>query len=376
MNNAISVYFHIPFCVKKCEYCNFCSFPAVSDETVEAYKNALIAQLKAFGDEYGTKNVSTVYFGGGTPTYMTEKQLCEILNSAAKTFKLSSDSEITVEANPKTVNGKQLKILKENGFNRLSLGLQSSNDEMSAFLGRIGTTADFTETFFSARKAGFSNISTDLIFALPHLSPLSSQEILASDLDFIEKLGAEHISIYALSIEDGTPLARKQNSLVFPNDDEQTEMYRFICSRLCKMGYEHYEISNFAKPGYRSRHNTGYWTRREYVGFGIASHSFFENRRFSVKSDLHEYIKNAHSLPYSLSASTASNDVLTEAEAEEERVMLGLRLSDGIVYAVPEKEKYIKMLVAEGYAIRNGNKLSLTEKGFFVSNTIIGGLLK
>lgn len=360
-NKQLMLYFHIPFCVSKCAYCAFYSAPCKDETIKDKYAHALINQLSAFNRSGHL--VTSAYFGGGTPTVLGCHRLQSILCAAKKHFDISSDAEITVEANPGTVNEDDLRTLKAAGFNRLSLGAQSFNDSTLKLLNRAHTAVEFEECFLTARQVGFNNISADLIFGLPN----ESMSMLEHSINRLLALKPEHISVYGLSLEEGTPLFMNREQLVIPDEDAEEEQYRTVCRLLGDNGYLHYEISNFAKPGKEARHNTGYWKRVPYLGFGASAHSFFDNKRFSAVCDTMSYIELSSK---GLFAPTDYYSVptLTREEEEDERIMLGLRLKEGVeMPACPLPRRFID----EGFAVYNGGRLSLTEKGFRVSNAII-----
>lgn len=360
MNNCLQLYFHIPFCVSKCAYCAFFSRPDCSDALMSEYTAALIRQTKAFPAE--KYKVSSVYFGGGTPTVLGATRLSSVLKAVLERFDVAENAEITFEANPKTVSLADLCTLKAAGFNRVSLGAQSFNDETLRLLGRAHTAADFTACYRNVRRAGFENVSADLIFALPN----ESTDKLVYSVKTLVGLEPEHISVYGLSVEEGTPLWRQKESLSFPDEDEEERQYNTLCRILADGGYEHYEISNFAKPGYAAQHNVGYWKRIPYFGFGAGAHSFYESRRFCTENDIAAYIENSKRgflVPTGFDAAKP----LSATEAQEERIMLGLRLAEGVRLdaAVPP------YITEGGFAVYENGRLSLTEKGFRVSNAII-----
>lgn len=356
----LQLYYHFPFCLSKCAYCAFYSLPAVSDDLIEAYVNELIKQTLAFdSDGY---EVSSVFFGGGTPTVAGEKRLSAVLHAVFERFRVQNDAEITVEANPRTIGLDGLRHLKNAGFNRLSLGAQSFNDKTLCLLKRAHNANDFTDCFNSARKAGFHNISADLIFALPN----ESDEMLLNSVKRLIALSPEHISVYNLSVEEGTELWAKKESLSFPDEEGEERQYTALCSLLASAGYNHYEISNFAKAGFESRHNTGYWKRVPYFGFGAGAHSFFGGRRFSTDACIERYIGSTVNSAFD-ATNFSTSYVIGDREAEEERIMLGLRLAEGV-----DINKEVPQFLLDNRLVecRNG-RVCITEKGYRVSNAII-----
>ncbi len=360
------LYFHIPFCVSKCAYCAFYSIPGWNDRLLDDYTDALIAQVKDFGSQ-GSFDVSSVYFGGGTPTVLGADRLCRVLEAVKSSAELHLNAEVTLEANPGTVDENALLMLKSYGFNRLSLGAQSFNDATLKLLNRAHTGFQFESCYNSARKVGFDNISADLIFALPN----EDVKMLSNSVKRLVELKPEHISVYGLSIEEGTPLYSNKDDYTFPTEDEEELQYEAVCDILIANGYGHYEISNFALEGKEAVHNTGYWKRTPYFGFGAGAHSFWNRRRFSTPQDILAYISNAKK--GFLAPTDYFNVSELDAEEEEaERIMLGLRLKEGVALSqdlVPE------VVLTSGLGKYADGKLYLTEKGFRVSNAIISMIL-
>ncbi len=360
------LYFHIPFCVSKCAYCGFFSKAGCDGVLKQKYAEALIKQIEGFADS-DRYTVPSVYFGGGTPTVLGVEALSDVLASVFKHFHVENAAEITVEANPKTVSLDGLCRLKKAGFNRLSLGAQSFNDKTLKLLKRAHDSEDFKECFLNARQAGFYNINADLIFALPEESNADFLHSLTS----LIALEPEHISIYSLSLEKGTRLYEQQNLYRFPSEDEEEEQYAVLCDKAVSAGYKHYEISNFSKTGFESRHNCGYWKRVPYFGFGAGAHSFYEGKRFSACCDIEEFVEKVN-LGYLAPTDYSLSIPISEAEAEEERIMLGLRLAEGVDIERFDLPGY---LFSEGYITKNGQRIALTEKGFRLSNRIISMLV-
>ena len=363
----LQLYYHFPFCLSKCIFCAFYSKPAVSKDVINQYIGALIRQTAAFAAECRSEyEISSVYFGGGTPTVAGAESLISVLNAVKSNFRLTDNAEITLEANPRTVSYDELSKLRNAGFNRLSLGAQSFNNATLSLLRRAHTAEDFVCSFEEARKAGFDNISADLIFALPE----ETTQMLMHSVRSLIKLNPEHISVYGLSIEKGTPLWKQRAEFHFPNEDEEEEQYYALCRELSDAGYCHYEISNFSKPGCESRHNTGYWKRVPYFGFGAAAHSFFRDRRFSAPPDTEQYINKSKNGCFAPTDYECSVPIGPE-EAASERIMLGLRLAEGIVLDKPVPQ----YVFDNGLAVCKNGRFCLTEKGFRVSNAIIASLI-
>ena len=366
MTNDISLYIHIPFCVKKCNYCAFYSLPDQDDDIKQRYFEALCRQISFFNTD---KRVSTIYFGGGTPPMLGVDRLCKLIELIRSRFNLKDDCEITIEINPETVDYNSLSLLKGAGVNRLSIGVQSSDDTILKRLARIHSFETAKRCILDARAIGFDNVSVDVIFGLPNASEESFERTL---LD-IMSTEPNHISAYSLQVEEGTPIYKSRDSLTFPDEDGEERQYELLCKTLADNGYTHYEISSFARDGYRSRHNSNYWNLTEYFGFGAAAHSFYNKKRFSAVCDVNEFIERSK---ISLFAPTdyESQCVLTDDELEEERIMLGLRTIDGVV--VPEKAfKTAERIANLGFGSFENGVLRLNSKGFRVSNEIISEII-
>lgn len=369
MTNKLSLYFHIPFCVKKCDYCAFYSLANQNDELIDSYFQALCRQVSSLQTQ---SVIKTVYFGGGTPPLLAIPRLVALLDLIRSRFKLAPDCEITIEINPKTIDFAGLSALYKAGFNRLSIGIQSANDVVLQSLGRIHTFADAVECFDSARRAGFKNVSADIIFALPY-RPLGTLEGELNDI--LTTLNPDHISAYSLQLEEGTPLYKRRESLILPDEDDEEEEYRVLCNTLSQRGYKHYEVSSFAREGYESRHNSTYWECGEYFGFGAGAHSYYLGKRFSAKPDVNSFIEKSHLSPFA-PTDFDSAPILTPSEREEEAIMLGLRTAKGAV--IPESKRLV------GEKIRSlglgtydplTRRLALNSRGFRVSNTVIADIL-
>lgn len=366
MTNKLSFYIHIPFCVRKCDYCAFYSLAGQTEETKEAYFNALIQQISSFETD---REISTIYFGGGTPPMLGVERICDLIKLFKSKFSLSENVEITVEVNPGTVNQKDLATLKKAGANRLSVGIQAANDEILKSIGRIHSFDQAKRCIFEAREAGFENISADIIFALPQ----QSFEDFTDGVKRIISLDVDHISAYSLQIEEGTKIYERRESLCFPDEDGEEAQYQALCEILSDAGFEHYEISSFAKNGFRSRHNMNYWMQGEYIGFGAAAHSFFEKKRFSAVCDVQKFIEMSK---ISVFAPTDfhSAEVISEEESAEERILLGLRTSEGV--EIPESAFSVAERICQlGYGRFENGILSLNSKGFRVSNEIIAEII-
>ena len=366
MTNNISMYFHIPFCVRKCDYCAFYSLANQGDEIKKEYFDALLRQLNFFETD---KTVSTVYFGGGTPPLMGTDRICSIIRRIKERFNLAQDCEITVEINPGTVDKNDLKALFDAGVNRLSIGIQSADDGILKLIGRIHSFMQAENCILYAREVGFENISADVIFALPN----QTNQQFIDGLNKIIDLGVEHISAYSLQLEEGTPLFERASSLLFPDEDLEEEQYGELCRILNDQGFIHYEVSSFCKPNFQSRHNMNYWLCGDYFGFGAAAHSFYDNKRFSAAANVGEFIAKSYISLYE-PTDFCEKDIVSPDENEEERIMLGLRTNLGA--EIPKQAYSVAEKIAKlGYGKFENGVLTLNDLGFRVSNEIISEIL-
>ena len=375
MADKLGIYIHIPFCRSKCDYCDFYSL-AGRDDRMDQYQKALLAHLKETAPLAQDFPVDTIYIGGGTPSYYGAKRLKELLGAVRKLYKVEKDAEVTVECNPDSVDRKALKILRKAGVNRLSMGMQSANACELERIHRIHTPQQVNEAATAARKAGFTNLSLDLIYGLPGQTMDSWKATVEHALSLIP----QHLSCYGLKVEEGTPLWRMQGELDLPDDDLQADMYLWTEAYLARRGYEQYEISNFAKPGFASRHNLKYWTLQEYAGFGPGAHSDFGGVRYAFVRDLEAYCTGVESGGNILSES----ERIPDRERDMEYLMLGLRTAAGISRKVFENrcrmpfapiDGVLARLEGAGYTKRQGDGWRLTPEGFLVSNQIIGQVL-
>ena len=367
----LGLYIHIPFCKAKCIYCDFYSLPR-AEEQMDAYVAALrrdIAKRTEAADAY---TVDTVYFGGGTPTCLPPEVLCGLLATVLSRYNVAENAEITTECNPGTVTPGDLVKLREGGFNRLSMGLQSAQAGELRALGRLHSFADFAETFRAARAAGFANLSADVMFGIPH----QTAESFADTLEKLCDLRPDHVSAYALTVEEGTPFGRRgAAALNLPDEEAVRDMYLGMVEFLGKRGLAQYEISNFARAGYESRHNLKYWTLGEYAGFGPGAHSDFGGVRYGYTRDLDGYLAGRLDL--------AESETISAQEREMEYIMLRLRTVQGIDTREFESrfrqrfgplDAILDTCAAHGLAQRTDTGWRLTPKGFLVSNRIIGDL--
>ena len=378
-NKKLGIYVHIPFCKSKCGYCDFCSHPPLEKET-ERYMNALMLNIQDFSGAAEPYSVDTVFIGGGTPTMLSKKQMKELVGCIRSSFSVEKDAEFTVEANPGTVDKRYLSSLVNMGINRISFGLQSANDNELRALGRIHTRDEFLQSYKAARAAGFKNINVDLMYGIPE----QTKESFENTLRFVKDLAPEHISVYGLKIEEGTPFYERKELLPLPDEESEYRMYREAHTSLSSAGYKHYEISNFARRGYESRHNMRYWRDELYLGFGVSAHSYFGGQRYAYTDDIEKYIGEMEA-PKNIAdilSECSDIDVFTQ---ETEFVMLRLRLFDGLVLSEYRKEfgrdflsKYgdrIKRFVDGGFMSLDGTHLAFTVKGMYVSNYILSEIL-
>jgi len=368
---SLGLYLHIPFCKSKCRYCDFCSFPQKNGAAVEAYLASLSHEIAAYGRMCGAYTVNTVYFGGGTPTYLSAEQLASLLLTVREHFAVSEDAEISTECNPATVDVAALTTLRRAGFDRLSIGAQSLSDGELALLGRAHSAADFRATFLAAREAGFENISVDLMFGIPSQTVDSFRQTLEG----LVALGPEHISAYGLKIEEGTPFWRELETLALPNEDEERQMYMDAVDFLAAWGYARYEISNFAKMGYESRHNLRYWEREDYLGMGLAAYSCLGFDRFSNTCDLSSYLSGER---------VADRETVSAHDALCEAIMLGMRLEKGVNFSALAKihgdaawdyQNHLAKYEKGGFVRKTDHGFAFTSEGMYVSNAILSETL-
>jgi oxygen-independent coproporphyrinogen-3 oxidase len=369
----LGLYLHIPFCLQKCNYCDFCSAPA-SKEVRAAYVRALCAHLRALSPAARDYTVDTVYFGGGTPTLLSAEEFSCILDTVRAHYRILPDAEITAECNPVTGAEALFAGMRKAGINRLSIGLQSIHENELKLLGRLHSFADFENTFLAARRAGFDNISTDLMFGIPAQSVESFRETLNT----VCALAPEHVSAYGLRVEDGTPFGRMRDALLLPDEDEEAEMAELVATLLPARGYERYEISNYAKAGYPSRHNLRYWLGEEYLGFGPAAHSFFGGIRFETPADTAAYLAAVQKGDFD--ALFTAHHKVEGTEARDEHVMLRMRLAEGVDkadflhrFGTSFESCYGELapLVQGGFLKNTDTCVAFTARGMQLSNAIL-----
>ena len=374
----LGLYIHVPFCRSKCQYCDFYSLTTKDDSLIDGYLDAICDHIKEAGALAPNYKVDTVYFGGGTPSFFGAEGMAIIMTTIRRNFDVVPDAEITFEANPDSISDKLLHRLYAEGFNRVSLGIQNDNDALLRKLGRPHTYAQAVSAFHRIRKAGFRNVSVDLIYGLPGQTLHAWQETL----EHVLMLNPEHISCYGLKVEEGTPLYDYKDFANLPDDDAQADMYLAAVETLRGRGFRQYVISNFCRKGLVSRHNMKYWVGGEYLGFGPSASSDFAGKRYTLVRDLAAYIQGIRE------GGEVMEDVqeIPLRERAGEYLMLRLRTSSGI--QAEEYEKLFLLPIAPleeilqkhrnlGYVTRNDDgRFCLTPKGYLISNTIITELLE
>lgn len=402
--NGLEIYIHIPFCVKKCDYCDFLSAPA-DFETKEKYVEALINEIKLNKNKMSEYVVDTVFIGGGTPSLLEENQISKIMSVLRDNCNMSENPEITIECNPGTITESKLLEYKKSGINRISFGLQSANDEELKSIGRIHNYAGFLESYNLARKCGFDNINVDLMSALPGQTLKSYEETLNK----VVRLEPEHISAYSLIVEENTLMydrvkkAQIKGINILPDEESERKMYYLTNNILRSNGYRKYEISNYSKPGKECKHNIGYWQRKEYLGFGIGAASLYKENRYNNISDINKYIEvltnniKENSINNVGNSSEVENQVnilnsivknlqqLTERDRMEEFMFLGLRMMEGVsmekferYFGKPYMEVYGKVqkrMEDKRFLINDNGYVKLTEFGIDLSNYVMSEFL-
>lgn len=371
-DTSFELYIHIPFCVRKCAYCDFLSAPG-SEEAKASYTEALLREIEAVKTE--KREVSSIFVGGGTPSALSPSLMGDIFEKIHKSFSVAPDAEITIEANPGTLSNEKLFLYRNVGINRLSLGLQSPEAAELKSLGRIHTYEEFLESFSLAREAGFQNINVDLMCALPD----QTYEGWVRNLRKVAALHPEHISAYSLIIEEGTPFAKRKLNL--PDEDTEYRMYEDTAGILAEYGYEQYEISNYAKKDLACQHNVGYWTRKEYLGLGLGAASLWGNQRFSNTSDFSLYLNNS-GFPEKI---RGDREALSLEAEMSEFMFLGLRMTKGVskaefleCFGVPIESVYGNVLdkyKSVGLLEETEGRIFLTRAGIHVSNGVMAEFL-
>ena len=372
-NSPMEIYIHIPFCIRKCDYCDFLSGPSGPEEQAD-YVQALLREIQAVEEGEG-RSVSSIFIGGGTPSVLDERLLGDILKEIRNRFKMEEDVEITIEVNPGTANIGKLQAYREMGINRLSIGLQSPQDRELKILGRIHNYEQFLETYQEARTVGFDNINIDLMSAIPD----QTYEGWVKNLRTVAELEPEHISAYSLIVEEGTLFAARKLNL--PDEDTEYNMYETTAQILKEYGFEQYEISNYARKGRKCRHNVGYWTRQDYLGFGLGASSLYGKERFANTADMKKYLENSKN-PEKIREKEPS---LTREDEMAEFMFLGLRMTKGISKADFQRcfgctiesvygevlEKYESMELL----LEKDGRIFLSREGIHVSNSIMAEFL-
>lgn len=369
----LGIYVHIPFCKRKCNYCDFISF-ANKDNLICEYIKTLKEEIDKLTIKESEYLVETIYFGGGTPSYIESKYIVDILRLLKNKFNVSNNAEITIEINPGTVNKEKLEDYYKAGINRLSIGLQSVDDKMLKLIGRIHNYNEFLETYNLAKEVGFKNINIDLIIGLP----TQTLQDIAITLQEIITLNPKHVSVYSLILEKGTPLYKsvEEKELYLPSEDLERQMYWKVKERLEKEGYIHYEISNFSKKGFESKHNLACWNQEEYIGLGVSAHSYLNDTRYSNTENIEEYIEM-----FKLNKNKRKiNEVQNKQDKMKEYMMLGLRKIEGVKIS-EFKNKFVdnpiylfreslSKLVMQRLIAIEGDKIKLTKKGIDLANLV------
>ena len=376
MERMLGIYIHIPFCASKCSYCDFYSL-AGQESKMDRYQSALLKHIEESAAQMEPYYIDTIYFGGGTPSFYGAKRLCEIFNTLKRTAKVLKSAEVTVEMNPDSVSQNDLRLLKNEGVNRISLGVQSANDDILRLIGRRHSFKQAEQAVRLARGEGFDNISLDLIYGLPS----QTKNDWADTLSKCIALRPQHFSCYGLKIEDGTPICKYRGSAFLPDDDEQADMYLYMTDILEHYGYPQYEISNFSLPSKESKHNLKYWLLDDYMGFGPGAHSFVDGIRYSFVRDLDKYIDGVFGTEYIIDEYEKPDALGIAAEY----IMLGMRTVRGISkneYSAVYKSGFdkIEYLLGEyekkGWTKHRNDRWCFTSSGFLLSNILIGTLLE
>ncbi len=370
--NKIGIYVHIPFCIKKCDYCDFISYEN-KEKYVEKYVQALKKEIEINKKE---NIVQTIYIGGGTPSSIESIYIIEILDKIKKEFNVDNEAEITIEINPGTVNEQKLYDYKKAGINRISIGMQACEDKMLKKIGRIHTYEQFKNTYNLARKIGFKNINIDAIIGLPSQTIKDIEKLV----DEIISINPEHISVYSLILEEGTKLKEKvdRKEEILPEEEIERQMYWYVKKKLEENNYIHYEISNFSKKGFESKHNLDCWNQGEYIGFGVSAHSYYNSKRYSNIESIEEYIENIEKKEYN------KNIIVHEIQKDEEKMkefmLLGLRKIQGVNISdfknkfiknpIYEFRKELSKLEKEKLIEIDENNIKLTNKAIDLANIV------
>lgn len=373
----LSLYIHIPYCVGKCLYCGFYS-TRYEPEKADDFLSGLRIEAEQWGANVATQRIGSIYVGGGTPTVLSSAQLGQLIGIIKSNFTFDADAEFTFEANPNTVSENALSFLRSQGVNRLSLGIQSFSDSVLRVLGRLHTCAQAGDAFHAARKAGFSNISLDLMFGIPGQTSAEWEE----SIDKATALMPEHISAYSLSLDEGSQFMQRAKTgvLALPDEELVADMHEFVVRKLSNAGYVRYEISNFSLPGFECRHNQNYWARGEYLGLGPGAFSFLASKRWNTIPDAALYVRRV----------LAGNSIIDHEEivgldaAARETLLLGLRTAQGIDFGrllheygagfLEKLEKSIAPLETAGLLVRTEGRLRFTDRGFLLSEAVLARL--
>ncbi len=379
----LGLYFHIPFCISKCAYCDFNSAPAGSDEIITSYIDALIAHMEQYKSVASAYEPDTVFIGGGTPTCIPPREIIRLIRAIKKNFRLTKRAEFTIEANPATVTYSSLVRMRRAGVTRLSMGLQSAHENELKALSRRHTRRDFVQSFKMARDAKYNDINVDLMFGIPH----QTTDSLMHTIRYVTGLGPDHISLYDLKIEPGTAFYKNYDSIsaYLPGEDEEADMYIKAIELLRAGGYLQYEISNFARAGHMCLHNLKYWNCDEYLGFGVSAHSYFNGNRFSFTGDIDKYMRGV-AVKESKVKLTDECEAVAERERMGEYIMLRLRLTAGIddrefakkfgfMFSVLYGDK-CKKYIENGFMKARNGVYALTPAGMFISNYILSDILE
>ncbi len=377
MKPRLGIYIHIPFCASKCSYCDFYSL-AGCDQRMPEYQQALLAHLEESAHAIRNYEVDSIYFGGGTPSYYGAERIAELFDALKRNGNVRLDAEVTVECNPDSVTPKDLKLLRQEGVTRLSIGVQASDNDLLKLIGRRHNFQQAKRAFQEAREAGFDNLSLDLMYGLPSQTKSDWAETLAK----VVELHPEHLSCYGLKLEPGTQMYEDyHDSPILPDEDEQADMYSYAAEMLERYGYKQYEISNFCAPGFESKHNLKYWNLDDYMGFGPGAHSCVGNLRYSFVKDLKKYI-------YGVEHKTSIVDEYQQVDPLEravEYIMLAMRTNRGISerdYRVHCQcdwkpiSRVLRAFAEKGWAEQTDGRWHFTVPGFLISNTLIGILLE
>ena len=371
----VGIYIHIPFCKKKCEYCDFFSYSG-KENLIPRYVEDILKNIEKEKNTLKNYKINTIYIGGGTPSFIDSKYIVKIIEKLKESFNIISKAEITIEINPGTINEKKIIDYKKLGINRISIGLQAVQNELLKMLGRIHSYDGFLNTYNLVKENGFENINIDLMIGLPN----QTIQNVKQSLNEVIKLNPKHISVYSLIVEPGTNIEDKINKgiLTLPKDDVERKMYYIVKEILKKNNYEHYEISNFGKKGFYSNHNMNCWNQEQYLGFGAGSHSYFENKRYSLIDDIELYIENIENCEFD--KNIIVHEIQTEEEKRKEYMLLGLRKIDGVSISSFEQKFRINPLFyfrfeiskleEEGLIEVDLDNIKLTKKGLDFANIV------